>query len=122
MDIIFEINTPIYLRESKVTKDEARKETNDSYKIVEYKLENVNQDNAEKFFKKDELSCSSKSIDDISKYNCFAKYSDNTKKDNIKKVIKIIVTKTNIKDAGLLKTTLLCKTRKQKIIIPIKAF
>ena len=118
MDIIFEINTPIYLRESNVTKEEARKETNDSYKIIEYKLENVNDNNAKDFFKKDE-SCSSKSSDEMRKYNCFAKYDDKTK-NGIKKVVKIVVTKTNIKDAGLLKKTVACKTKKQKIIYNYK--
>lgn len=130
MDIIFQINTPIYLRESGVTKETARKETSDSYKILEYKIQNVNKDNAKSFFEKDKDTCSSEST---SKYNCYNKYIDqdstsgtvpgtipDPSKIAIKKVIKIVVTKTNIKDVGLLKKTVGCKTKKEKLIYDYK--
>ena len=120
MDIIFEINTPIYLRESTATKETARKETTDSYKIIEYKIQNVNEGNAKSFFAKDEESCKVVEKDDKdSKYDCYKKYDDKLK-TGIKKVVKIIVTKTNIKDATLLKSTISCKTKKQKIIYNYK--
>ena len=125
MDIIFEINTPLYLRESNVIKEESRKDTTDSYKIIEYKIQNVNEKNAKIFFEKDTESCSSELN---SKYNCYKKYKDKDDKDEpdkidknaIKKVVKIIVTKTNIKDGGLLKSTVTCKTRKEKLIYNYK--
>ena len=109
LDIVFDSNTPIYLRVSKQTKDEARTSTSDSYKVVEYKLvEDLT-------FKKDK-SC--KPVSNNDKNKCQFEY-DNEKKET-KTAITLIVTKTNIKDISALKAATECKTKKNKIIYDYK--
>jgi len=122
LDIVFDSNTPIYLRASKQTKEEARTVTNDSYKIVEYKLWEDLSFNDE--------SCKDKNITvepNKSKPNkCEIEYLKGDKENNIKIEnttcipIKVIVTKTNLKDVGQLKSKTDCKTKKTKIVYDYK--
>jgi len=94
LDIVFESNTPIYIRASKVQKDEKREISNDSYKIVEYKYHDIEQDK----------TCEE---------TCQKDYSDWTKQ---KRSLVIVVTKTNVKDISDLKSTTDCKTKKNKLV------
>uniref|UniRef100_A0A6C0D2X1 Uncharacterized protein n=1 Tax=viral metagenome TaxID=1070528 RepID=A0A6C0D2X1_9ZZZZ len=109
LDIVFDSNTPIYLRASKQTKDEARTSTTDSYKVVEYKL-------VEDFTFKKDKSC--KPVKGIDKNKCQFEY-DNEKKET-KTAITLIVTKSNIKDVSELKAAAGCKTKKNKLIYDYK--
>ena len=116
LDIVFDSNTPIYLRASKQTKDEARTSTSDSYKVVEYKL-------VEDFTFKTDKSC--KPIkddtpikDDKPKPNkCAKMYKEEL---GTKTAITLVVTKTNIKDVSALKAAAGCKTKKNKLIYDYK--
>ena len=106
MDIVFETNTQIYLRASKVTKEDAREASRDSYKIVEYKLYEDEQF-------QDETCTRVKG-----KNTCLIEF--NSKDKMTRRVINIVVTKTNIKDSELLKTSTDCKRKKEKLIYNYK--
>jgi hypothetical protein len=108
LDIVFDSNTPIYLRASKQTKDEARTSTSDSYKIVEYKL-------VEDFTFKKDKSC--KPVKGDLRNKCHKDYEDEKEK---KTAITLIVTKSNIKDISALKSAAGCKTKKNKLIYDYK--
>ena len=120
-DIIFETNTPIYIRASKETKEEQRVASRDSYKIVEYKLfDDFENDESckekEDIYKKDKTHDKGvKKNDDKNK--CRKEYNDYTGQ---KSSLIVIVTKTNIKDVGLLKSTTDCKTKKNKLVYNYK--
>jgi hypothetical protein len=108
-DIIFDTNTPIYLRASKQTKDEQREASRDSYKIVTYKLFED--------FEKDE-SCKPK---EGSTNKCINDWEEFTVKNKGKATsIIVVVTKANVKDAGLLKSKTDCKSKKNKLIYNYK--
>lgn len=108
LDIVFDSNTPIYLRASKQTKDQVRTSTSDSYKVVEYKLvEDVT-------FKKDE-SC--KPVKNDKRNKCHKDYED---EKGTKTAVTLVVTKTNIKDVSALKAAAGCKTKKNKLIYDYK--
>lgn len=98
LDIVFESNTPIYIRTSKKTTDDKREASNDSYKIVEYKLHDIEDD------KTCETSCQT----EYKNYN------------NTKRSLIVVVTKTNIKDIAELKSKTTCKTKKTKLIYDYK--
>ena len=108
LDIVFDSNTPIYLRASKQTKDEARTSTSDSYKVVEYKL-------VEDFTFNRDKSC--KPVRGDTRNKCHKEYED---EKGTKTAITLIVTKTNIKDISALKTATECKTKKNKLIYDYK--
>lgn len=98
IDIIFETNTPIYLRSSKKQTDDKREASNDSYKIVKYEIHDIEGDK----------SCGE---------NCQKEYKDYPNK---KRVLKVVVTKSNVKDAGELKSTTDCKMKKNKLVYDYK--
>jgi hypothetical protein len=104
INIIFDSNTQIYLRASKVTKEEARKESRDSYKIVDYTIVDSSFDDE---------SCMSRE-----KNKCKDEYAK--KKDLPNRIINIVVTKANIKDVGVLKSKTDCKIKKDKLIYDYK--
>jgi len=130
-DIIFETNTPIYLRENKETKEEQRTASRDSYKIVKYKLfDDFDNDESCKI-KEDIYDKGDKGKrNEKPKLNkCFLEYNglnsqgnpDPNKKYNGKKEsFMLIVTKTNIKDSDLLKSKTDCKTKKNKLVYNYK--
>ncbi len=107
-DIIFDSNTPIYLRASKQTKDTQREASRDSYKVVSYK---VFED-----FDKDE-SCKPKEGSNENK--CKKIWTEYIKTSKGTSII-VIVTKANIKDANLLKTKTDCKSKKNKLVYDYK--
>jgi hypothetical protein len=108
-DIIFDTNTPIYLRASKQTKEEQRSVSRDSYKIVKYNLfEN---------FDKDE-SCKPKEGSENKCKTTWENYTI-TNKGKATSLI-VIVTKENVKDVGLLKSKTDCKSKKNKLIYNYK--
>ena len=113
LDIVFDSNTPIYLRASKQTKDEARTSTTDSYKVVEYNL-------IEDLKFKKEKSC--KPVKDKPENKCYYEYEAEKEKEKGASfiAINVIVTKTNIKDISQLKAAAGCKTKKNKIIYDYK--
>jgi hypothetical protein len=98
MDIVFESNTPIYIRASKIQKDEKREASNDSYKIVEYKYHDIEKDK----------TCGE---------TCQKDYNDWKQQ---KRSLIVVVTKTNVKDIGLLKSQTDCKTKKNKLVYDYK--
>ena len=105
-DIIFDTNTPIYLRASKQTKEEQRTVSRDSYKIVKYNLfEN---------FQKDE-SCKPK--EGSTENKCITTWDEFKGK---KTSLIVIVTKANIKDTELLKSKTDCKSKKNKLVYDYK--
>ena len=115
LDIVFDSNTPIYLRASKQTKDEARTSTSDSYKVVEYKL-------VEDFTFKTDKSCkpvkeNKPDKEKRQRNKCDIEYE---KEQGTKTAITLIVTKTNIKDISALKAAAGCKTKKNKLIYDYK--
>lgn len=117
LDIVLDSNTPIYLRASKQTKEEARTATNDSYKIVEYKLWEDLSFN--------DTSC--KEIKNSKKNQCEIEYEKGDKDTTNNKLedttcipLTVIVTKTNVKDIDQLKAKTECKTKKTKIIYDYK--
>lgn len=104
VDIIFDSNTQIYLRASKVTKEEARKESRDSYKIVDYDIVDASFDDE---------SCKR------GKENkCQIEYAKNKGLPN--RIVNIVVTKANIKDVGVLKSKTDCKLKRDKLIYDYK--
>ncbi len=111
-DILFDTNTPIYLRPSNQTKDAQREVSRDSYKIVKYNLfEN---------FEKDE-SCQPKEDSKDKTNNCretWKKYTVDNKGKAISLIV--IVTKANLKDTELLKSKTDCKSKKNKLIYDYK--
>ena len=107
-DILFDTNTPIYLRASKQSKDEQRTASKDSYKIVTYK---IFED-----FEKDE-SCQAKQDAVDKKNTCREKWKTYTGKGL---PIIVVVTKANLKDVGLLKSKTECKSKKNKLIYDYK--
>jgi hypothetical protein len=109
LDIVFDSNTPIYLRASKQTKDEARTSTSDSYKVVEYKL-------VEDFTFKTDKSCKPDK-EKRQRNKCDIEYE---KEQGTKTAITLIVTKTNTKDISALKAAAGCKTKKNKLIYDYK--
>ena len=98
IDIVFETNTPIYLRASKKQGDDKREASNDSYKIVKYEIHDIESDE----------SCGK---------DCQKEYKDYTNK---KRALKVVVTKSNIKDAGELKSATDCKMKKNKLAYDYK--
>ena len=111
-DIIFDTNTPIYLRKTKQTKDTQREASRDSYKIVTYK---IFED-----FEKDE-SCQAKQDVVDKKNKCRDTWKKYTVDDKGKAIsLIVIVTKENVKDVGLLKSKTDCKSKKNKIIYDYK--
>lgn len=98
IDIVFDTNTPIYLRASKKQTDDKREVSNDSYKIVKYEIHDIESDE----------SCGK---------ICQKEYQDYPNK---KRVLKVIVTKSNIKDTGELKSTTDCKMKKNKLVYDYK--
>ena len=105
-DIIFDTNTPIYLRASKQTKEEQRTVSRDSYKIVKYNLfEN---------FQKDE-SCIPK--EGSTENKCITIWDEFKGK---KTSLIVIVTKANMKDTELLKSKTDCKSKKNKLVYDYK--
>lgn len=110
-DILFDTNTPIYLRASKQTKDTQRELSRDSYKIVTYKIfEN---------FEKDE-SCQPKEDSKDRTNKCKTDWEEYTNKKGIGLPIIVVVTKENLKDVGLLKSKTDCKSKKNKLIYDYK--
>lgn len=108
LDIIFETNTPIYLRQSKQTKNEQRIASNDSYKIVQYKyFENKFQDDP---------SCKPLPPNTNTCQNDY----DSGIEDSVGLKVIVTVTKTNIKDSDFLKTKTSCKTKKNNLIYNYK--
>ena len=107
-DILFDTNTPIYLRTNTETKEEQRTASRDSYKIVEYKLFDD--------FEKDE-SCKAKDFSQNKSNKCKILWESYKGK---KTSVLIIVTKTNMKDFGLLKFKTDCKSKKNKLIYNYK--
>jgi hypothetical protein len=109
-DILFDTNTPIYLRTSKQSKDVQREASRDSYKIVKYILFED--------FQKDE-SCKPK---ERSKENkCLNDWEEYTIKNKGKATsLIVIVTKENLKDTDLLKSKTDCKSKKNKIVYDYK--
>ena len=108
-DIIFDTNTPIYLRKTKQTKDEQREASKDSYKVVTYKLFED--------FEKDE-SCKPKVGSTENKCRtAWKKYMD--EKGKATSLI-VIVTKANLKDTDLLKSKTDCKSKKNKLVYDYK--
>ena len=107
-DILFDTNTPIYLRKTKQTKDAQREASRDSYKIVTYK---IFED-----FEKDE-SCQPKQDSKDKKNKCRDTWKTYTGKGL---PIIIVVTKANLKDVGLLKSKTDCKSKKNKLIYDYK--
>jgi hypothetical protein len=111
-DILFDTNTPIYLRASKQTKEEQRSVSKDSYKVVTYKLFED--------FEKDE-SCQPKedSVDKINK--CRQIWETYTIKEKKKATsVIVVVTQANMKDTDLLKSKTDCKSKKNKLIYNYK--
>lgn len=109
-DIIFDTNTPIYLRKNKETKDVQREASRDSYKIVTYKLFED--------FEKDE-SCRPKEYAKDQKNKCKMDWEAYTNKGKATSII-VIVTKENLKDVDLLKSKTDCKSKKKKLIYDYK--
>jgi hypothetical protein len=109
-DIIFDTNTPIYLRKNKETKDAQREASRDSYKIVTYKLFED--------FEKDE-SCKPKEYSKDQKNKCKIDWEAYTNKGKATSII-VIVTKENLKDVDLLKSKTDCKSKKKKLIYDYK--
>ena len=111
-DILFDTNTPIYLRKTKQTKDTQREASRDSYKIVTYK---IFED-----FEKDE-SCQPKEDSKDRTNKCRETWKKYTVDDKGKAIsLIVIVTKENLKDVGLLKSKTDCKSKKNKIIYDYK--
>lgn len=111
-DIIFDTNTPIYLRKTNETKEEQRSISKDSYKVVTYKLFED--------FEKDE-SCQPKD-DAVNRNNkCRDTWKKYTVDDKGKATsILVIVTKANVKDSELLKSKTDCKSKKNKLVYDYK--
>lgn len=111
-DILFDTNTPIYLRKNKQTKDTQREASRDSYKIVTYKLFED--------FKKDK-SCQPKEDSKDRTNHCRETWKKYTVDDKGKAIsLIVIVTKENLKDVGLLKSKTDCKSKKNKLIYDYK--
>ena len=111
-DILFDTNTPIYLRKNKQTKDTQREASRDSYKIVTYKLFED--------FEKDE-SCQPKEDSKDRTNKCRETWKKYTVDDKGKAIsVIVIVTKENLKDVGLLKSKTDCKSKKNKLIYDYK--
>ena len=98
IDIVFDTNTPIYLRASKKQTDDKREASNDSYKIVKYEIHDIESDE----------SCGK---------DCQKEYKDYPNK---KRALKVIVTKSNVKDASELKSATDCKMKKNKLVYDYK--
>jgi hypothetical protein len=120
LDIIFESNALIYVQNNRAIKEEARKESRTGYKIVKYKMDDTFEDETCKeytdIFLSNDLYKTKKVEND--KINICKKEYDDTKNNNPKKKFKsviIVVSKLNIKDADLLKSTVECKTKANKI-------
>ena len=109
-DILFDTNTPIYLRTSKQSKDVQREASRDSYKIVKYILFED--------FQKDE-SCKLKEGSRENK--CIKEWEEFTITNKGKATsLIVIVTKENVKDTDLLKSKTDCKSKKNKIVYDYK--
>lgn len=121
LDIVFESNSPIYLRASKQTKEEKRTSTNDSYKIVEYTVQDKDilqkDDSCIKKSKKDTNKCQLLYHAELAK---IAIQKSKKKNETSLRIINLIVTKVNIKDIGKLKSATTCKLKKTKIIYDYK--
>lgn len=122
IDIVFQPNTPIYIKSSTITSEKQRETSSDSYKIVNVKV--FDTQTAPPEFIKDENLCG-KAIKDGTqeKTKCdveFDLYKEVNPKDpntekHQRRVLHVIVTKSVIKDVGVLKFKTDCKTQKNKI-------
>jgi hypothetical protein len=125
IDIVFQANTPIYIKSSSISTEKQRETTSDSYKIVKVKV--FDTETAHPEFVKDENLCGKtiKDADTKEKTKCdieFELYENENKnskdpKDdkNQRRVLHVTVTKSVIKDVGLLQFKTDCKTQKNKI-------
>jgi hypothetical protein len=126
MDIIFESNTQIYVQNNRVIKEEARKESRQAYKIVKYRMDDkFDDENCKKYT---DIFLSNKEYKDTKEKNdkineCLDTYEKEKNPDpsepsaqpkQVKSVV-LVVSKLNIKDVGLLQSTVECKTKSDKI-------
>jgi hypothetical protein len=116
MDIIFESNALIYVQKNRIIKEEARKESRDAYKIVKYRMDETFDDETCKKYTDIFLSNDDYKTE-IKKNNineCLTVYKKEQERVSVKSVI-IVVSKINIKDVELLKSTVECKTKANKL-------
>jgi len=117
MDIIFESNTQIYLQNNRKIQEESRKESRTAYKIVKYRLDEIFDDeNCKKYT---DIFLSNKDYKKEKEQNdkkneCLIAYNTEKNTKPVKSVI-LVVSKINIKDVGLLQSTIECKTKADKI-------
>ena len=117
LDIIFDSNTQIYLQNNRAIKEEARKESRQAYKIVKYRMDDkFDDENCKKytdiFLSNEDYKTEKKKND--TKNECLELYDKEKKNKPVKSVI-LVVSKLNIKDVGLLQSTVECKTKADKI-------
>ena len=117
LDIIFDSNTQIYLQNNRVIKEEARKESRQAYKIVKYRMdESFNDETCKQytdiFLSNEEYKKKKYESDQINE--CLNTYTREKAIKPVKSVI-LVVSKLNIKDVGLLQSTVDCKIKADKI-------
>jgi hypothetical protein len=116
IDIVFQPNTPIYIKSTNITSEKQRETTSDSYKIVNVKV--FDTETAHPEFIKDENLCG-KAVKEKTKCDVeFELYKDSSKdpnNENQRRVLHVTVTKSVIKDVRLLTFKTDCKTQKNKI-------